>query len=112
MRNLIFLFVIILGISIIASNGWTFYCGTHLITRGDRKANVLLKCGEPTSKKQKCDKHHPETGVCIEKWEVWTYNCGDVDFFYQLTFDEDDTLIGISDRGRGKGKSQCKGKAE
>ena len=109
MRKLIFLFVIIVGIFVIASSGLAFRCGINLVTKGDRKTKVIMTCGEPTSKKEKCGLHHPETGICVDVWEVWTYNCGETDFFYELIFDENDILISDNSIGRGIGKSQCKG---
>ena len=84
MRKLIFLCVLILGIFIIAGKGWTFRCGSGLVTTGDSETKVLVTCGEPTSKKQKCEQRHPETGICSQEIDIWTYNCGDGDFFMNL----------------------------
>jgi hypothetical protein len=109
MRKLIFLFVIIVGIFVIASKGWTFRCGIGLVTTGDSENKVLVTCGEPTFKKQKCEIRHPETGICIQEIDIWTYNCGDGDFFYELTFNEKDIMIQEKTTVRGKGISQCKG---
>ncbi|KUG21911.1 hypothetical protein ASZ90_008312 [hydrocarbon metagenome] len=109
MRNLFFLFAIILGIFIIAGNGWTFRCGLGLVSTGDSESQVLVTCGEPASKKQKCESRHPETGICIKEIDIWTYNCGEGDFFYELTFNEKDILIQEKATSRGKGNSHCKG---
>jgi len=109
MRKLIFLFTIISGILIIASNGWTFRCGLALVSTGDSESKVLVTCGEPTSKKQQCEYRNSETGICVQEKDIWTYNCGEGNFFYELTFNEKDILIQEKTTGRGIGNSQCNG---
>ena len=109
-KGVIFLFVVITGTFIIAGNGWPFRCGTGLVRSGYTKIQVLLTCGEPTSKEQICIEQHPDTGICINKGELWYYNCGDNDFFYALTFDENGILRKENTAGRGIGMSDCRGK--
>ena len=48
----------------------SFRCGTYLITLGNTKADVLAKCGPPTT----------------EEYQTWTYNRGDTKFVTILRF--------------------------
>jgi hypothetical protein len=97
-----------------------FRCGLGLVSSGDTKTQLLLTCGKPTSKEQSCENSQQYTSVdkhgkvkahkkCGKKLEVWRYNCGDNDFIYKLTF-ENDKLSDETTEGRGKGKSDCRGK--
>ncbi|OPY86704.1 MAG: hypothetical protein A4E71_01397 [Smithella sp. PtaU1.Bin162] len=109
-KIILLLFTIGAAIFVIADSGWAFRCGNDLVTTGYNKVQVLSICGEPTNKEQSCLEHHRETGVCINKGEIWHYNCGDGDFFYALTFGENGILIKENTEGRGMGLSQCRGK--
>lgn len=109
-KVLFFLFAVSAAIFIMASDGWTFRCGLELVTTGNKKFHVLTACGEPTYKEKICIEHHRETGVCVNSGEAWYYNCGDSDFLYSLTFNEDGTLIKEDTAGRGKGMSDCGGR--
>ncbi|MBN1364686.1 MAG: DUF2845 domain-containing protein [Syntrophaceae bacterium] len=95
-------------------------CGLGLVTTGDTKMKVQMTCGKPTSKEKSCEQNQQYTSVgkngkikknkkCGKKLEVWYYNCGDNDFIYKLTF-ENNKLIKEDTEGRGKGKSDCQGK--
>ena len=77
---------------------WAFRCGSGLVTTGDTKTQVLVTCGKPTSKEKLGKRMH-----------IWHYNCGDGDFIYALTF-ENNILKNETTEGRGKGKSNCRGK--
>jgi len=87
-----------------------FRCGLGLVSTGDTKNQVLMTCGKPSSTEKKCIETWT-TGKkkCDKKVEVWYYNCGDSDFIYALYF-ENNTLMSENTEGRGKGKSDCKGK--
>ena len=80
------------------ANCWAFRCGSGIVSSGDTKTQVLVTCGKPTSKEKLSKKVH-----------IWHYNCGNGDFIYALTF-ENNILKNETTEGRGKGKSKCRGK--
>jgi hypothetical protein len=95
----IFVFIIVLlGYSDIVSAD-SMYCGSKLISSGDAKAEVLIKCGEPLLKERVGEKTMHKryfdsivsSTVSIEKW---TYDMGYGHFLRILTF-EGNTLINI-----------------
>lgn len=99
---------------------WAFRCGSGLVSSGDTKTQVLVTCGKPTSKEKSCENRQEYTTTdkygkirkfrkCGKKLEIWHYNCGDGDFIYALTF-ENNILKNETTEGRGKGKSNCRGK--
>jgi hypothetical protein len=103
-----------------AKNSPAFRCGSGLVGSGDSKTQVLITCGQPTTKEKSCEgqkvyQMKDKTGKikkskkCSKKLEIWHYNCGDNDFIYKLTF-ENNKLTEEETEGRGKGKSACLGK--
>ena len=94
-----------------------FRCGNGLVSTGDTKTQVKMTCGKPSSIEKKCKNDWSSTSKsgtakkkkCSEQVEVWYYNCGEMDFIYALSF-EDNKLISENTEGRGKGKSECQGK--
>jgi hypothetical protein len=104
-------------LSFTTNNAHAFRCGLGLVTTGDTKTQVQMTCGKPTSREKRCKKDWTTTSKsgttkknkCSEKVEVWYYNCGDGDFLYALTF-EDNVLTSENTEGRGKGNSDCQGK--
>ncbi|HOJ51568.1 MAG TPA: DUF2845 domain-containing protein [Syntrophales bacterium] len=89
-------------------------CGKGLVVVGDIKAKVLAECGEPQYREKVRLKEDPylerkggrkKSGRHVEQW---TYNCGEDDFMYVLTFDGG-KLIKEEPVGRGKGASKCRG---
>ena len=97
-----------------------FRCGLGLVSSGDSKTQVIQTCGKPTSKEKACDSNQQYTSLtkngkvkkhkkCGRKLDVWRYNCGDNDFIYRLTFD-DNKVTDVTTEGRGSGKSDCNGK--
>ena len=116
----IILFAAIIFLSFSTSKAWAFRCGSGLVSDGDTKTQVLVTCGKPTSKEKSCEDSQQYTSLdkhgkakkhkkCGKKLEVWHYNCGDNDFIYKLTF-ENEKLADETTEGRGRGKSDCKGK--
>ena len=116
--KVIFTSVIILLFSI--TNSWAFRCGSGLVGNGDTKTQVLVTCGKPTSKEKSCENRREYTTTdkygkikkfrkCGKKVEIWHYNCGDGDFIYSLAF-ENNIVKNETTEGRGKGKSNCRGK--
>jgi len=116
----IILFTAILFLSFSTGNAWAFRCGSGLVSDGDSKTQVMVTCGKPTSKEKSCENSQQYTSVdkygrikkhkkCGKKLETWYYNCGDNDFIYKLTF-ENEKLRDETTEGRGRGKSDCRGK--
>ncbi|MCX7817136.1 MAG: DUF2845 domain-containing protein [Syntrophales bacterium] len=96
-----------------------FRCGSGLVNIGDSKSKVIIECGPPTYKEKvgvtdktyysgDPAKRHGKTRKS-KTVEQWTYNCGESDFIYLLTF-EGGKLVKEETVGRGKGKSQCLGR--
>ena len=118
-KGIIF-FALIIIFLFTGNNSWAFRCGSGLVSSGDTKTQVSVTCGKPTSKEKKCKNNQEYTTTaksgrlkkikkCGNKVEVWHYNCGENDFIYALTF-ENGILINETTEGRGKGKSECRGK--
>jgi hypothetical protein len=116
----IILFAVILCLSFSTGSAWAFRCGSGLVGDGDSKTQVLVTCGKPTTKENSCENNQQYTTLskhgkvkkhkkCGKKLEVWRYNCGEGDFIYALTF-ENGKLTDENTEGRGKGKSDCRGK--
>ena len=116
----IIFFAAILFLSFSIGEAWAFRCGSGLVGNGDSKTQVLVTCGKPTSKEKSCENSQQYTTIdkhgkvknhrkCGKKLEVWHYNCGDNDFIYKLTF-ENEKLTDENTEGRGRGKSDCRGK--
>ena len=93
-----------------------FRCGDGVVGVGDTKSRVLVECGKPTyrdrvgSKEVRTGEQSPkQKRVKRSKTvEQWSYNCGDGDFIYVLTF-EGGKLVHEETNGRGKGRSRCGG---
>jgi hypothetical protein len=109
------LIVFIILIFFTSVDSWAFRCGSGLVGSGNTKTQVLVTCGKPTSKEKSCENQRGYTNTakktkkCGNKVERWYYNCGDMDFIYVLTF-ENNILKNETTEGRGKGKSDCRGK--
>jgi len=103
-------------LSLTTSEALAFRCGGGVIGEGDTKSRVLIECGPPTYKDKvgARDIYYGNTGTrrkgskSSRQVEQWTYNCGEGDFIYVLTF-EGGRLVREETNGRGKGKSQCRG---
>ena len=117
--NIVFL-ASIFFLSFSAFEALAFRCGSDMVSEGDSKTQVTATCGKPTSKDKSCENSRQYTTTnkygkikkvkkCGQKLETWYYNCGYDDFIYKLTFD-DGKIANISTDGRGKGKSNCRGK--
>ena len=95
-----------------------FQCGPELITRGDDKLEVLLKCGEPSFSEMtslESGRRYGEdltygsssrrTTYFVEKWY---YNCGPHKFIKILTF-RNGKVRRIEAGTYGSGESDCRG---
>ncbi len=100
------LFISVSMIFFCRADGFSFRCGSGLVTTGDLKIQVLETCGQPSSKEVICPRI---TSACPSTIEIWHYNCGSNDFLYGLTF-ENGKLSREENEGRGSGKSNCPGK--
>lgn len=120
MKTLRIILASIIIVFLFSTNGFAFRCGSGLVTTGDKKVQVSVTCGTPTSKEKVCEDlpsapHRNKNGKivkskkCANKVEVWYYNCGDNDYIYALTFDGN-KLVKESTEGKGNGKSDCLGK--
>jgi hypothetical protein len=95
-----------------------FKCGQVLITRGDDKMEVLLKCGEPSFSEMtslesgrrygedlRFGSNSRRTTYFVEKWY---YNCGPHEFIRILTF-RNGRVRNIEAGYYGSGESDCRG---
>jgi hypothetical protein len=111
----IIFFAVIIFLSFSTGNAWAFRCGSGVVGEGDSKAQVTATCGKPTSKEKSCENRqytsttNKNSRKCGKKLETWHYNCGEGDFIYALTF-ENNILTNENTEGRGRGKSKCRGK--
>lgn len=68
-------------------------CGTRLVSTGDTKAKVLLRCGEPFLREMVGEKTRYRrffrwiVGSYTVVVEEWTYNLGSTKFLRILTFE-------------------------
>lgn len=106
MPMLRFPILIILHVLLLANMASALRCGNNLVATGDRKTEVIQKCGKPfsveewtekvvfyksgedaTLKKVRPDSDHLTTSRVIHSnLEEWTYNFGSNKFIYFLTF--------------------------
>lgn len=89
-----------------------FHCGQRLVHEGDRRYDVLKKCGEPADVETRTILRHPITwfhgrpilispGALVEvPVEIWTYNFGPHKLMRRLRF-EDGKLVEIETLGYG-----------
>jgi hypothetical protein len=111
----IFFLASILFLFFSAHETFAFRCGSGMVSEGDTKTQVLVTCGKPTSKEKSCENRqftrttNRNSRKCGKKLETWHYNCGEGDFIYTLTF-ENNILTNETTEGRGRGRSNCRGK--
>ncbi len=97
----------------VGNSGWAaeyLRCGGNLVTKGDRKLDVLAKCGEPDLKEDRVQERtrrvfDPTRGIFREfsgtvYVDEWTYNFGPQRFYYVVTF-VDGVVQDISSPGYG-----------
>jgi hypothetical protein len=88
-----------------AAGSDTLRCGSHLVSTGDTKVEVLIKCGEPAWKDGWTDElidgvdTAVERGISVDR-ERWVYNFGPNAFLEFLSFDNG-RLTGITAGGYG-----------
>jgi hypothetical protein len=106
MKKILWSLPIMMAIALTSGDAFAFRCGDEMISTGDSRAGVLMKCGKPNHTDKFSAKKSKRGGQGIEKWY---YNCGNGDFVYVLTF-ENGVLKNEETEGRGTGKSNCLGK--
>lgn len=79
-----------------ADNNWS--CGSRIVSTGDTKSEVMLKCGEPTWKDTHVSEHYEKyrgnvIGGSVQT-EVWLYNLGPSQLTRMLYF-ENSKLVRI-----------------
>ena len=101
-----------LTLAAIAPAHAAFRCGSHLVTEGDTRSEVVAKCGEPTEINQKSAILRQPTvwvggrryvvgnGLVEIPIEVWIYNLGPNKLMRRLRF-EDGVLVDIDTMGYG-----------
>jgi hypothetical protein len=115
---------VILGFlfAVLPVEGHAFRCGSGLVVEGDSMGKVQVECGAPTYKEtvgtktegnsltdRKGNKRNARSHAKAGKVERWTYNCGEHDLVYVLTF-EGGILTKEETQGYGKGRSDCMGR--
>jgi hypothetical protein len=101
MRHLrVVILLFFLSLTVDATYADSMKCGTRLVSPGDSKVKVLLRCGDPffreivgerTIRSRYLGVFSRSQTVLIEKW---TYNLGSTRFLRTLTF-EGDKLVNI-----------------
>jgi hypothetical protein len=86
-----------------ASPAFAFRCGSHLITEGDTRSEVIAHCGEPTEVESRSAILRPYTvgdSFVEVPVDVWVYNLGPNKLMRRLRF-EDGKLVDIETLGYG-----------
>lgn len=110
-RSLCIILLLLAGAGIMPdqAEGDDFRCGARIISAGDRKFDVLSKCGEPTSQAGRVEKRikrdyyrdlfpvrepreseqfrEPRFVEEIVEIDEWVYNLGSTQFIRYLTFE-------------------------
>lgn len=81
-------------------------CGDRVISTGDTKADVLIRCGEPFFKTSRLEELRERTGETSGRTvtvtvEEWTYNWGPQRFMRIITF-RNGTVTDVSTGGYGR----------
>jgi hypothetical protein len=105
-------FACLILLCLITGNAYGLRCGTDLVNVGDRKLDVLRKCGEPAVIDEWEEELSLRRSPQIERLgedtrrrifvrvEEWTYNFGPTNFIQILTF-KNGELVEIRTGGRG-----------
>jgi hypothetical protein len=92
------------------SQAWAFRCGTRIVSNGDTKTEVRLKCGEPAFIDERAEdvvdtyydgrERRYRTRYLVEITEEWTYNRGPHQLIHILRFRQG-RLVDIKTAGYG-----------
>jgi hypothetical protein len=94
----------------IDATAFAFRCNDRIVSEGDTKAEVIMKCGEPQAKDARTEevltksdvRRKRKTTISIDEW---TYNFGPSSFIRVLTFtngkltDIKETTYGVAEQG-------------
>jgi hypothetical protein len=96
--TILFTLILVAGISV---DAFAMRCGHRLVSRGDTKAEVFIKCGEPSFSEVIAIEAGPGNGFSALKVPVeqWTYNQGPKTLLKILTF-KGGKLVDISEGER------------
>lgn len=76
-------------------------CGNRLVTMGDMKSEVFVKCGSPAFQEKRTEVRQQGRTLVSVTVDVWTYNLGPYMFMRTLTF-ENGRLREIQASSQGK----------
>ena len=104
------LLTLALGFAAIAP-AYAFRCGTHLVSEGDTRGQVVAKCGDPTEVDHRSVWRAPlvwfhgrpvraTEGLVEVPVELWIYNLGPNQFMRRVRF-EDGVVVEIETLGYG-----------
>jgi len=118
-RGVVKIFITMIVTSLYCSQAWALRCGSELVSKGDRKIEVLKACGEPflidNWEEENVAVQGDEAIVVGEKTihsiEVWTYNFGPGRFMQFLRF-KNGKLANISTGPHGFNKSDFTTKSD
>ncbi len=113
--------LIISGIALSKTYLKTWRCGSNIISIGNSKSSVFLKCGTPTSSNttrrttkgllkalKNGNMTEEEFNERMQISEEWVYNCGSEKFITTLSFNNG-VLTSIETGEYGSGESYCDG---
>ncbi|MCK9418482.1 MAG: DUF2845 domain-containing protein [Nitrospirae bacterium] len=91
MKTVVSCMILFVLSSFLHSTAFAFRCGDGIVSTGDSKAEVIMKCGEPAAKEARTEElveridadRKQRTTVIIDEW---TYNPGPSAFIRILTF--------------------------
>ncbi len=88
MRKKVLLYFVCLTIGgfMTAVDAYGLRCGNNLVDVGDRKIDVLAKCGEPVVTDEWYEEETFRRSSIMIHVEEWTYNFGPTRFIYILKF--------------------------
>jgi hypothetical protein len=88
MRQKVLFYFVCLTISgfMTAADAYGLRCGNNLVDVGDRKIDVLAKCGEPAITDEWYEEEGFRGSSVMIRVEEWTYNFGPTRFIYFLRF--------------------------
>ena len=85
MKSRVLISLLTLTLLVFSGQTYALRCGNKLVNIGDRKHDVIYKCGEPdfTDYFDQIMTYYP---YITEKVDVWTYNFGTTQFMQELIF--------------------------
>ncbi|SEU18151.1 DUF2845 domain-containing protein [Stigmatella erecta] len=109
MRSLVMALPVALCLLAPPSHAASLRCGTHIVSDGATRDEVLARCGEPASKdtrsvaqenKTRTGKNESTKEIVYKTFEDWTYNFGTNRLMQVVTF-EDGKLVSVQSTRHG-----------